>query len=526
MHIRLKPYIARPRPADVLRTVKPGNPILLSFAKLLLEIESGERIPMQIHLDNRQNEAKWAELCGFVSEESMERNGDYIRAVEGCLYLHMALRRARQDENSSHTGDVLKSTIFEQIVKNLELVVDPPSSKRKMGGSVSDSQSYKKQSCLPPSPSDTISRETMFRNKIVPISEFARPQSRHDFEIAIFCALPLEYDAVSLLFDDFWDEDCDGYGRAEGDPNIYTTGRMGKVNVVLVLLPNTGKVRAASTTASLRLSYPKVGLVLVSGICGGVPFPAKNEELILGDVVISRCVVQYDFGKEYPDEFIMSDTIEDSPGRAPLSIRNVLALLQTKRARDRVKEMASFNLQQLQEKSAQESCGAKYGYPGACEDRLFQSGYIHKHRQSFQCLCTRSQTTDVSNCQISRKLLCKDLQCDVSHQVQRKRVELKQKLEECGQIKEAQAPSIFVGRMGSADILLKSGQERDRLSKQHDVFAFEMEGAGAWDEIPTIIVKAACDYADSHKNDLWQSFAAATAASVTKALIQRHFQPE
>lgn len=107
------------------------------------------------------------------------------------------------------------------------------------------------------------------------------------------------------------------------------------------------------------------------------------------------------------------------------------------------------------------------------------------------------------------------------HLVSRKPLELKQKLEEDGRITEAQAPSIFVGRIGSADKVLKSGEERDRLAEQHKLIAFEMEGAGVWDEIPTIIVKAACDYADSHKNKLWQDFAAATAASVTKALLER-----
>jgi nucleoside phosphorylase len=43
------------------------------------------------------------------------------------------------------------------------------------------------------------------------------------------------------------------------------------------------------------------------------------------------------------------------------------------------------------------------------------------------------------------------------------------------------------------------------------------------------VVKAVCDYADSHKNKLWQDFAAATAAtaaSVTKALLERYIQRE
>lgn len=37
--------------------------------------------------------------------------------------------------------------------------------------------------------------------------------SLDDSEFAIVRALPLEYDAVSLLFDEFWDENCDTYGR-------------------------------------------------------------------------------------------------------------------------------------------------------------------------------------------------------------------------------------------------------------------------------------------------------------------------
>ncbi|UKZ53997.1 hypothetical protein TrVGV298_007801 [Trichoderma virens] len=49
-----------------------------------------------------------------------------------------------------------------------------------------------------------------------------------------------------------------------------------------------------------------------------------------------------------------------------------------------------------------------------------------------------------------------------------------------------------------------------------------MEGSGIWDEFPCIIVKGICDYADSHNNTDWQNFAAATAASVVKGLIERY----
>jgi nucleoside phosphorylase len=52
------------------------------------------------------------------------------------------------------------------------------------------------------------------------------------------------------------------------------------------------------------------------------------------------------------------------------------------------------------------------------------------------------------------------------------------------------------------------------------VIAFEMESAGAWDYLPTIVIKSVCDYADSHKNKEWQEYAAATAAACTKAFLE------
>ena len=108
--------------------------------------------------------------------------------------------------------------------------------------------------------------------------------------------MQLEYDAVSLLFDEFWDTDYDQYGRANGDTNHYTTGRIGKHDVVLTLLLNMGKAAAAGVAASFRSSYPSLKLALLVGICGGVP-SLGTDEMLLGDVVISNILLQYDFGR-------------------------------------------------------------------------------------------------------------------------------------------------------------------------------------------------------------------------------------
>lgn len=81
-------------------------------------------------------------------------------------------------------------------------------------------------------------------------------------------------------------------------------------------------------------------------------------------------------------------------------------------------------------------------------------------------------------------------------------------------------PQIRFGRFGSATTVLKSSSHRDELALKDKIVGFEMEGAGIWDNLPTIILKSVCDYADSHKNKGWQPYAAATAAAGLKAVLE------
>jgi Phosphorylase superfamily len=113
--------------------------------------------------------------------------------------------------------------------------------------------------------------------------------NRDEFEMAIICALPLEADAVLRVFDKIWDEDlC----KESNDPNSYSVGVMGGRNVVLVHPPGIGKATAASVALACAMSFKNVKLALVVGICGGVPFKRNKEEILLGDVVVSKAVIQ------------------------------------------------------------------------------------------------------------------------------------------------------------------------------------------------------------------------------------------
>ncbi|KAJ4216002.1 hypothetical protein NW757_014678 [Fusarium falciforme] len=63
-------------------------------------------------------------------------------------------------------------------------------------------------------------------------------------------------------------------------------------------------------------------------------------------------------------------------------------------------------------------------------------------------------------------------------------------------------------------MVVKCGEHRDKIAKQNGITAFEMESAGIWaQQVPCLIIKGVCDYADSHKNKIWQPYAAATAAA-------------
>lgn len=67
---------------------------------------------------------------------------------------------------------------------------------------------------------------------------------------------------------------------------------------------------------------------------------------------------------------------------------------------------------------------------------------------------------------------------------------------------------------------MKHGITRDNVARELDIICFEMEAAGTMDIIPCLPVRGICDYSDSHKNEEWQRYAAATAAAYARELIE------
>ncbi|KAF5642374.1 hypothetical protein F52700_3170 [Fusarium sp. NRRL 52700] len=309
-----------------------------------------------------------------------------------------------------------------------------------------------------------------------------RPNDHRGFEIAVICALTLEADAIEALFDHHWDDDGPPFDKEPGDPNAYSTGVIGRFNVILAYMPGIGKVNAATVASNCRKSFPGIKLALVVGICGVVPFGPTKDEIVLGDVIISNGVIQYDFGRQLPDHFVRKDTLSDVPGRPNLEIRGVLAKLKGLRHRRQLSAKIADYLDILRQ---DQDLHAEY--PGSTEDRLFDASYRHTDNQKS----------------------CKQLGCN-GKLVSRSRLAIAE---------VSLTPAIHFGLITSGDAVMKSGEDRDRIAAAEGVIAFEMEGAGVWDSFPCVIIKGACDYADSHKSKVWQRYAAATAAACAKAFL-------
>ncbi|QYT06229.1 hypothetical protein H0G86_013091 [Trichoderma simmonsii] len=327
------------------------------------------------------------------------------------------------------------------------------------------------------------------------------PRSRYEFQIAIFCALPLEASVLQSLFDAQWD--AEKYGKEQRDTNAYSLGVLGLHNVVLIHMPNMGKVAAAVAAANLRTSFRGIRLALVVGICGGAPF-GPSGEIFLGDVVISEGLVQYDLGRRLPNTFVRKDTPGENLPRPRPEVRATLAKLQTTQGRYQLQNEMFKHLRLLRQRSDLE-----IPYPGLMNDRLFSSKYIHRHRPPSKCgICSKIKD---NLCCSAMEANCEELGCARLERSRSRRVHPS---------KEPR-PIVHFGLVATGDTVMRSGKDRDRTVSRDKVIAFEMEGAGIWETIPAVLViKGVCDYADSHKNKKWQPYAAATAAATAKAFLE------
>jgi nucleoside phosphorylase len=65
----------------------------------------------------------------------------------------------------------------------------------------------------------------------------------------------------------------------------------------------------------------------------------------------------------------------------------------------------------------------------------------------------------------------------------------------------------------------KDSAPKIHYGKDKWVICFEMEAARLMDRFPCLVIRGICDYADSCKNKIWQSYAATTATTLAREIF-------
>ena len=302
------------------------------------------------------------------------------------------------------------------------------------------------------------------------------PLSHRDYTVACICPMGVELAAAKALLDEIHP-----HLPTQRDQNVYVLGEMGEHNVVIAVLPEIGNNAAAALAIQLLIDFPYIRFGLLVGIGGGVPDNEEDgDDIRLGDVVVSKPttalagVVQYDLGKySSGGGFERTGALNKPPALLRASVENLAADHRIKGS-----QVSHYLADMLQKYPAMKE---KYAHPGAQRDQLFQANYPHPGGPN-----------------------CKN--CDRQRVIDR---EPRRNLQ----------PKFHYGTIGSANTVVKDAALREELRRSLNLKCVEMEAAGLMDSFPCLVIRGICDYADSHKNTIWQPYAAATAAAYMKELL-------
>jgi nucleoside phosphorylase len=260
----------------------------------------------------------------------------------------------------------------------------------------------------------------------------------------------------------------------EGDENVYCfgtipvaseAGRGSHSVVVTTALGEKGNIAAATITTQMLNTFRSIRDVMLVGIAGGVPRPSGSEYYVsLGDVVVSQTDVI-----QYDMLRITTSKVEitGSPVRASARLVNA-----ARRA------LGAINNESLIVRM-RDIHGITWPHPNADVE------YSADTQDAIVLLPDNPNPIPES-------------------------------------------PRIHLGRIGSADILIRDPDLRDLIATYTNILAFEMEGSGvafaAWKkQVGFMIVRGISDYGDSNKSDHnvhWRTYATRTAAEIARLTAQ------
>ncbi|KAG9657509.1 purine and uridine phosphorylase, partial [Aureobasidium melanogenum] len=298
-----------------------------------------------------------------------------------------------------------------------------------------------------------------------------------DFKVGWICALPFETAAAEVMLDEQYQElPFDQY-----DPTIYTLGRIESHKVVIACLPagRPGTSAATAVAKGMREKFRGIRFGFMVGIGGGVP--SSRDDIRLGDVVVSSPhldhggVVQYDFGKAEEGGVFRRTGYLNSP---PTFLLNVVNRVRTNHELGR--RMYPTHMTRYARENTEE-----YTLPQNERDVLYNA------------TCPHIGDLDCAECDTSQ----------IIHRRER--------------ITRNTTIRIHYGTIASGNQVIKDAQTRDQIVRDlgGQVLCFEMEAAGLMNDFPCLVIRGISDYCDSHKNDGWQKYAAASAAAYTRELL-------
>lgn len=310
------------------------------------------------------------------------------------------------------------------------------------------------------------------------------------YHVAWICAVAdLELIPALLMLDEFHERpDIDN----RYDDNTYKFGTMAGHNVVVATCPDAmaSQVNVCYIVGPLFKTFTSIRMTLLVGIGGGVPqkhlFSQPLKDVHLGDVVVGwpshadgkPAVIYYDSGRSLMNGFQPTTHLN----KPHMVLLKALPFVRT----DHTMGNSNFDtyLDRLQN---HEEFGDQYKHPGLEHDLLFKSTYEHVGGYNSYCV-------DCDKTNLVERSPRADSQRDkfVYHQ----------------------------GRIATGNSVIQDGRKRDSINDQHgDVFCIEMEAAGVDINSSCLVIRGISDYADSHKSDMWRSYAAGKAVVFARELL-------
>ncbi|KAI9037716.1 5'-methylthioadenosine/S-adenosylhomocysteine nucleosidase family protein [Aspergillus affinis] len=308
-----------------------------------------------------------------------------------------------------------------------------------------------------------------------------------EYTVGFITILNFELAAVKAILDEEHYEPSD-FEQQQSDDNVYTWGRIGKHNVVLAAFASGsyGTAPAATTAKSMVMSIPSIRIGLLVGIGGGIPCPNNTRDVRLGDVAVSNPrgssggIVQYDLGKQKLDTFERVGFV----AKPPTVLLNAVTNMEAERMGGKTKmKKILASLQRKMDRSI------GFAHQGRENDWLFSASFEHQGGED----CAECRTSCGSH------LVTQNTRSSVD-------------------------PKVHYGIIASGNTVMKDAKRRDELAhalkdETGDCICYEMEAAGLMNDFPCLVIRGISDYADSHKNDRWQKYAAMSAASYAKELL-------